>query len=98
MKALRTICFVFATIVAVGVLPAMSSSAKDLSLQNQNHVGHCLGAGNCRAGENGTAHPPGRVATGGLRGDAKPAAAHAASSGNARGGGGGAQGHSGGKR
>jgi hypothetical protein len=52
MRIARTIGFV----LAAGLL-ATPSYAKDLNLQNQNHVGHCDGAGNCRPGHTGTSQP-----------------------------------------
>jgi hypothetical protein len=50
MKTAQIICFVFATAVATGLLPATSSYASEY----QNHAGHCTGYGNCRAGHNTT--------------------------------------------
>jgi hypothetical protein len=56
MKATRVVCLVFAAAVATG-LSASSSDAKNLNLQNQNHVGHCDVVGNCRPGRTGTSQP-----------------------------------------
>jgi hypothetical protein len=73
MKTVQVICFVFATAVATDLLPAASGYAKDLELQNQNHVGHCIGAGNCRPGHTGTAQPvAGHRAAGGTHGAGSP--------------------------
>jgi hypothetical protein len=57
MKTMQVICFVLAIAVVSGLTSAASSFAKNLELQNQNHVGHCIGAGNCRSGHSGTSQP-----------------------------------------
>jgi hypothetical protein len=58
MKTTQVIGFVFATVVATGLLSAAPSYAKNLELQNQNKMeAHCAGAGNCRFGDNSTSRP-----------------------------------------
>jgi hypothetical protein len=86
MKAIRVICFVAAAAVASGLLSAAPSFARDLNLQNQNHIGHCLGAGNCRPGRSGTAQPAqAQGAAGGAHGGLTSAGAHSATGGGAGG-------------
>ena len=57
MKTTQLIGFVFATVVTAGLLLAAPSYARNLELNNQNHVGVCAGAGNCRYGDNSTSRP-----------------------------------------
>jgi hypothetical protein len=80
MRSFQTIHFFVAVGLAAGLLSAAPSYAKNLNLQNQNHVGHCDVAGNCRPGHTGTSQP---VAQGGVRAHATGALGHV--SGGARG-------------
>jgi hypothetical protein len=57
MRAIQVVCLVLATAIAGGLLSATPSDARNLNLQNQNHVGHCDVAGNCRPGHTGTSMP-----------------------------------------
>lgn len=86
MKTIRVICLVAAAAVASGLLSATPSFAKNLNLQNQNHVGHCVGAGNCRPGHSGTSQPAqAQGAAGGAHGGLTAAGAHSATGGRAGG-------------
>jgi hypothetical protein len=86
MKTIQAICFVAAAAVASGLLSAPPSVAKNLNLQNQNHVGHCLGAGNCRPGRTGTSQPTqAQGAAGGAHGGLTASGAHSPAGGRAGG-------------
>jgi hypothetical protein len=87
MKTIQAICFVAAAAVASGLLSAPTSFAKNLNLQNQNHVGHCLGVGNCRAGRAGTSQPTqAQGAAGGAHGGLTASGAHSPAGGSRAGG------------
>jgi len=57
MRSFPTIHFLLAVGVAAGLSAATPGYAMNLGLQNQNHIGHCNGSGNCRAGHSGTSQP-----------------------------------------
>jgi hypothetical protein len=58
MRSVQVTCFALTTLVAIALQSAALSYAKNLELQNQNHVmGRCAGAGNCRFGDNSTSRP-----------------------------------------
>jgi hypothetical protein len=75
MKTIGVICVAAAAAVAGSLLATAPSLARNLNLQNQNHVGHCVGVGNCRAGRTGTSQP---VAGASPHGGLSSAGAHAA--------------------
>jgi hypothetical protein len=92
MRSFQTIHFFLAVGLAAGLLSVTPSYAKNLNLQNQNHVGHCDVAGNCRSGHTGTSQPTnglGGLHNGGAGGLSSQAAGGNHPGGHSRHGGGG---------
>jgi len=57
MRIIQIVCFAAAVAATPSLVSAEPGVARNLNLQNQNHVGHCTGAGNCRPGRTGTSQP-----------------------------------------